>query len=151
MAKDTSVKLMIRCDLVDLVLDTGRTIEVPTTWGLVHDPTGTIFSRCDCVLTKCYRHNTKATQLDDRVYGKALKYWGTGAKLKSAGVDIKKWSWHRVGRVAAIYYKRVGSYAGLYVHNFKDNVELLQSTDKSAMLLRLGDGCTLDDRGFVWP
>lgn len=148
---DSSTKLMIRGDLVDLELDTGRTIEVPKSWGLVHDPTGTLFSRCDCVLTKCYLRNTAATQLDDRVYGKARKYWGTRAKLKSASVDIKKWTWHRVGRVAAIYYKRVGSYAGLYVHQFKDRVELLESSDKTAMLLQLGDGCTLDDRGFVWP
>lgn len=143
--------LLVRGDVVKLELDTGRVIEVPETWGIIHDPTGEYANRCDVYIAE-YRIGTpNRTPLAPQLSSIARAYFGDLENLRDGTVDLPTGPWHRVGRVVRIYYARYGNQKGLYFHPFKMAVDLHEQQGGGAYLLQLPDGCVIDSHGFVWP
>jgi len=156
------VPLLVRGDVVSCVLDDGRTVEFPESWGLVHDVSGKCVDRCEILVCPYTLTNTKSVALPPDIHDAALGYWGEGYELKAGLVELPRGPWDRVGRIVRVYYDRYGELASPYQHPFKDvdDTAVLyrqrrgqkygRSTHK-AFRISLPDGCVVNAHGFVWP
>jgi len=148
------ITLLVRGDLVKLELDDGRVIDVPDSWGLVHDLSGKILHRCDLFIAPYQTVNNKSASIPYKIKKAAKSYFGVGeGDLVTGSVAIPTGPWHHIGSVSIIYYQRWGSKrkSGLFHHDFDFPVELYQQIDKNAYRLALPDACIINERGFVWP
>lgn len=154
--------LLVRGDVVSVVLDDGRTVEFPETWGLAHDPSGNCIDKCEVLVTPYTITNKSSVRLPQDIYDAALDYWGEGYEMKSGIVELPRGPWDRVGRIVRVYYDRYGELASPYQHPFKDIAETVvlyrqrrpqrygRSSHKSYRI-SLPDGCVINAHGFVWP
>lgn len=138
--------LIIKGNSVVFVMKDGQRLRCPPSYGIIHDPDGEHFSRCEVFIgpiKKTQRRPTKSTN-------KANRYFGTRYVQKVALVDVPKGPWNPVGECVEILYKRPGQYANKYFHIFKKRSPMV-SKCKRYYRLNLKDGCIIDDRGFVFP
>lgn len=146
--------LLVRGDLVKLELVDGSILEVPDSWGLVHDVTGSLLHRCELILTRYQRVNKNTHIRSAKVKKAAIGYFGVGASdLLVGSVEIPRGPWQHIGGVSVIYYQRWGSKrkSGLYHHDFEFPIPIYIQKDKKAYRLALPDACIVNSRGFVWP
>ena len=132
----------------------GRIIDVPESWGLVHDVSGKILHRCDLFVAPYQIVNNEVSIKSAKVKKAAKAYFGVGeGDLLRGNVAIPTGPWHHIGNVSIIYYQRWGSKKkrGLYHHDFEFPVKLYEQKDKNAYRLALPDACIINERGFVWP
>jgi len=128
-------------------------IKIPPEFVLVHDTEGRLLSRCDMHIVRDKRGRTSRAQVSPVVLQDARVYFGNGQPLPIGRIDIPKGSWHRVGKVAFIRYRRAGHARGFYEHEFSHPVDLLVTGQGTPLAWRmpLPSGCVVDSRGFVSP
>lgn len=154
--------LLVRGDVVSVVLEDGRTVEFPETWGLVHDPTGQCVDKCEVLVCPYTITHKRCVGLPPSIYDAALNYWGEGYELKAGTVVLPTGPWERVGRIVRVYYDRYGELASPYQHPFKDieDTAVLYRQQRPqrygrrshrSYRISLPDGCVINAHGFVWP
>jgi hypothetical protein len=124
----------------------GKVISLPAAYGIIHDPEGEHFDRCECFFGPY-----KSTQRKVEMTSKAKAYMGPSYPARFAVVDVPRGPWNSVGEVAQIFYRRPGRYSGKYFHPFKDGYAPTLSKCGRFYRLSLPGGCIVDDRGFVFP
>lgn len=124
----------------------GKLVKLPTNYGIIHDPEGEHFDKCECFFGP-HKSTTRTVEMTP----KAKAYMGPSYPATFAVVDVPQGPWNSVGEVAQIFYKRPGRYQGRYFHPFKTGYG--PSLFKSGRYYRLAlpGGCIVDDRGFVFP
>ncbi len=142
--------LMVRGDAVSFELAGGRVIDLPESWGMIHDPSGENIRKCDIVISNYTLVDRAVRSREYACHTTAHKYWGDEMPLFEGVVDVPSGPWSLVNKVAAIWYQRHGKHEGPYRHEFRPMVELYRNPGGD-MLLALPSGCVLDWRGFVWP
>lgn len=146
-----SSHLLVKGDAVKLNLQGGKSINLPESMGLIHDPTGEYCNRCDIYIAEYRISNPGITHVSPKVSSIARAYFGDLKNLSEGTVELPTGPWHRVGLVVKILYNRYGDRRGPYFHPFKTPVELHRQADGKAYLLFLPDRCVVDSHGFVWP
>lgn len=126
-------------------------VVLPPDFGHVHDQDGELLDRCDVYLCRYRIDRRSRISIPDELLRQAHDYYGEDARLVRARVEIPDGPWQRVGVVETIWYTRYGKEEGPWFHPFEDKAELLKSRCCQAYLLRLPDGCIVNDRGYVWP
>src|SRR5271156_6191660 len=85
----------------------GKIVVLPVGYGIIHDPDGAHFDRCECFFGAY-----KSTQRPVEMTTKAKAYMGPSYPARFAVVDVPRGPWNSVGEVAQIFYKRPGRYSG---------------------------------------
>jgi len=148
------VSLLIRGSLIKLQLENGRVIELPDSWGLVHDVSGSILHRCDLFIAPYSIVDNRVSIKDSNVKKAAKAYFGVKeSELLTGTVEIPTGPWQYINNVSVVYYGKKGSKRkkGLYHHDFEFPVPLYKQKDGKAYRLALPDACIVNHRGFVWP
>jgi len=142
------MSIVIKGSRVVFILSDGRKVRLPPSYGIIHDPEGTSFSKCE-VFFGPYRKTRRVAESPSR---KARQYFGPKYTPKEAIVDVPKGPWKSVGEVVEILYERTkgSQYAGKYFHPFKSFAPELSKSGRHYRLA-LRNGCIVDDRGFVFP
>lgn len=149
-------QFLVRGDLVKFDLDGGEHLDIPDSWGLIHDPKGVVLSPCDIRIGP-YTVNGHKAQIDDPVLSRiCVAYFGDGMPIYDGTVKIPDGQWDAVGRVTVIYYARYGKgqFSGLFRHPINMNapvVNLYQLRRGNGFRLGFPQGCIIDSHGFVWP
>jgi hypothetical protein len=126
--------------------------------GLMRDPEGMRWPRCSALIGPF----GKGGPVVESAY--ARKWVGKGVTTRQGSVALPPKdlsAWKTLGEVETLYYLRPGTRApGMYRHAFnKDVLSRLVFGRRKVMLrkhgrfyrLDMGDRCTIDDRGFVFP
>jgi hypothetical protein len=124
----------------------GKIVVLPVAYGIIHDPDGEHFERCECFFGP-YKGTRRQVEMTSR----AKAYMGPSYPATFAVVDVPRGAWNSVGEVAQIFYRRPGRYQGKYFHPFKDGYGPMLSKNGRFYKLALAGGCIVDDRGFVFP
>lgn len=156
--------LLIRGDIVSMELASGRTVEFPESWGLVHDVTGECADKCEIFICPYTVRGPIGRQVDDSVHEAATSYWGDDYKLVEGNVVIPDGPWDRVDRILRVYYDRYGELASKYQHPFEREVSSAAILYKQRRASKCADGkmhrsyrislpdsCVVNAHGFVWP
>lgn len=128
----------------------GKKLTLPKHFQIVHDTTGSTCRHCDvfvCAIgPRTPRNVTTGTDEDAR------NYFGKSARLAAKVVDLPRGPWSRLALVDAIWYRRpfLGELVP-YEHPYNPEVWLYVSRTEHAYKIALPDGCSIDERGFVWP
>lgn len=144
---------------VVLELDTGRSLRIPGRYGLMHDPSGRAWPRCEVLIGPFMRERRPAAKVPDT----ARAYFGRKATVLEGSVVLPaRRGWTDVGTMKGgrIYYWRGGTkHPGPFKHRFNKDWSSIVLGKRSVVVRRqgrflsiaLGTGCVLDDRGFVIP
>ncbi len=127
-------------------------IVIPRGYVLIHDTRGNLLSKCDLYIVKW--HNAASILLSDLPHQQlkaAQTYFGAQTPIKCGSVDIPEGPWRELGPVRFIRYFRAGELQDDYEHEFDPAVDLCDTKQPLAWRLPLPEGCSVDDRGFVWP
>lgn len=124
----------------------GKIVTLPTDHGIIHDPDGQAFDRCE-VFFGPYRKTRRRAEMTKA----ARAYMGSDYPASYAVVDLPRGTWKPLGEVAQIFYKRPGRYDGKYFHPFKRGHAPHLFKCGRFYKLALPGGCIVDDRGFVFP
>lgn len=142
--------VLIKGSHVRFEMTDGSIKKLPVKYGIIHDPEGVVYSRCDI-----YFGPYRATRQKAELTRKAAAYFGGNYDGKKASVNVPDSGWKSVGQVVQIFYRRPGKYEGNYFHPWfkhaKKKTPLTLSKSGSFYLLALPDGCIVNDRGFVYP
>jgi hypothetical protein len=142
------MSIVIKGSRVVFILQNGRKVRLPPSYGIIHDPEGKVLPRCEVF----FGPYVKSKRIASAPSKKARKYFGSKYSPKEATVDVPDGPWNSIGEVVEILYERTkgSQYAGKYFHPFKEfSPELSKS--KRYYRLALRNGCIVDDRGFVFP
>lgn len=150
---------LIRGDIVTFEMEKGPDISLPKSWGIIHDPVGTCFPRCELFIAPYRKTHTKRISVDTEVASVAEEYFGSGKPMYEATIDIPVGPWNRVGRTTRILYDRYGELQDAYQHPFERPVPLYRQVHAQLLLgkkvrayrLALPDACIINAHGFVWP
>lgn len=144
--------LLVKGDVRRLTLTSGEEIQLPSAFGMVHDPDGIVMDRCT-VLVLLYTHVAHGELPITHAERKAAeKYFGNDYEAVRVLVDFPTPLWILAGNVRAIEYARKGQRRGRRRHLFKgEATRLFAHRTLRAFKLVLPDGCVLDARGFVDP
>lgn len=144
--------LLVKGTGVVLDFDDGAFLEYPDSWGLVHDPEGSCFPRCQIYVCPYSLLSPLGDGLDPKRGRIASAYWGRKASLYEGLVEIPPGPWQRLSAlVTTIYYDRQGNLAYRYKHDFKHPVPIYECQTTGSGKLALPDDCVVDAHGFVWP
>lgn len=127
-------------------------VVLPESYVLVHDPGGTLLSKCDLYVVK-WRSTAKnrATIVRPELMRTARAYFGSNSHITRGTVDIPKGRWQRVAKVQFIRYRREGDDNNNYEHEYDVPVDLMYCRTPLAWRLPLPEGCIVNARGFVRP
>lgn len=148
---------------VRFVLKGGRRVVPPRSYGMIHDPTGRRWPRCSVLVTSFREGSRLAAPRETR--GAPRDYFGRPYPVHVGSVNFPRGTklWTRVGAVERIFYWRTGDrpkVPGLFQHPFGlRRAEYLFAQGALPVLYRRGGayrlefarGCTIDDRGYVFP
>lgn len=126
----------------------GKLVRLPPSYRTLHDPTGAALPKCDVFFAPIKRTSQKVDM------GRAARrYFGPEHRGVIAILPrVKDGPWKVIGRVAVIYYARLGKRApGGFNHPFKSRQPTLSKSSRGYYKLSLGQGCLVDDRGYVFP
>lgn len=140
-------EVRIEGNRVAFELVSGKAIRLPPSYGTIHDPSGKEIPKC-VVYFGPYRKSSRSVEMNRS----HRRYFGSDHRAKLAVVGrIPKEGWKVVGKVAMIYYVRKGTRApGAFHHPFKSRHPTLSKSGRFYKL-SLGEGCLVDDRGYVFP
>lgn len=125
----------------------GRLVRPPPSFRTLHDPEGKGLPKCDV-----YFAPVKQTGQKVSMGRSGRRYFGKETGTISILPKLKAGSWKVVGKVAVIYYVRLGKRArGGFNHPFKSRQPTLSKSSQGYYKLSLGAGCLVDDRGYVFP
>lgn len=142
--------IRIESDRVAFDLVDGRHIRLPKTYGTIHDQRGLVLPKCEVFFGPFHKTKTKAKMNRDQ-----RRYFGSEHQAVIATLPkIPMAGWKKVGDVTMIYYVRRGvrrdaANQGFH-HPFKQKHPTLYKQGR-LYKLSLGDGCLVDDRGYVVP
>jgi hypothetical protein len=158
-------EIFVRGDIVSVVLTNDVEVSLPEDWGLIHDPSGKCTDQCEVFIAP-YSHGRRLRNSEVQKVGRdARAYYGNGAELHEATVELPIGPWERVGDIACINYDRYGELEGPYYHD----TDVPKKRSERAILFRqrqyrtllgqrvkafrisLPDGCKITEHGFVWP
>ena len=140
--------IKVKANAVMLEDMNGKLIRLPRSYGMLHDPEGTDFARCDV-----YFGPYKMTRAKAPMDSSAKWYFGRTYEAKGVRIDGLRLDgpWKHVAGVRKIFYYRRGVRApGGFHHAFHRSPLELSKCGKFYKLTLPG-GCIVDDRGFVWP
>jgi hypothetical protein len=149
-------QFLVRGDLVKFDLSGGGHVDIPDSWGLIHDPLGAVMDPCDIRIGP-YESTGQQAAIEDPILARvALAYFGHGMNIYDGTVKIPEGDWERVARIEVIYYARYGrgNYNGLFRHPIKMQapaVDLYKLRQGDGFRLQFPQGCIIDSHGFVWP
>ena len=127
-------------------------IVLPRGYVVVHDTHGVLLSKCDLYIVKWHSSGgLMPADLPHQQLKAAQSYYGAKTPIKCGQVDIPEGPWRELGRVSFIRYFRAGEQQDNYEHEFDPPVDLCDTKQPLAWRLPLPEGCSVDDRGFVWP
>jgi hypothetical protein len=141
------MSLMVKATRVGFRTTEGKTIWMPASHGIIHDPDAKHFPRCVVFVGPFKILKRKPPAMDF----KASAYYGRTYDHRSAMVNVPvDGPWKPVAKVDKIYYFRRGNRApyGFY-HPFAKTLTLEKC--KNFYRVNLGTFCVVDDRGFSWP
>lgn len=139
--------IRVESDRVAFEMVSGKTIRLPTSYGTIHDQEGKVLPKCDVFFgpIKNLRQPVEMNRSHRRYFGADYR-----AAL-SMTPNIPKDGWKKVGDVVQILYVRKGKRApGGFHHPFKSRQPTLYKNGR-LYKLSLGEGCIVDDRGYVFP
>jgi hypothetical protein len=141
------MSIRVESDRVAFDLADGKHVKLPARYATFHDQAGTVLPKCD-VFFGPWKNTGKRVEMShaDR------RYFGSDHKSKLAELPkIPIDGWKKVGEVVMIYYYRRGKRApGGFHHPYKSRHPILYKQGR-LYKLSLGDGCLVDDRGYVFP
>lgn len=144
--RDTS-SIRVESDRVAFDFANGKSLKLPAHYGTFHDQNGIVLPKCEVFFGpwKKTKQPAKMDRSQRRYFGADHKAFM--AKLPQIPVD----GWKKVGDVVMIYYVRRGTRApdGFH-HPYKSKSPTLYKCGR-LYKLALGDGCLVDDRGYVFP
>ena len=147
---------MARGDVLSFVMADGSTVELPTDYAMLHDPSGAVIDKCTLVCCACEldAHVDGAVPVQIREYVDA--YYGDRAELVKGVVEIPPGPWHLLGVVREILYDRHGQPLenddDSWFHPYRGSVVDLYVNERgNGYLLVLPAGCVVNERGFVDP
>lgn len=149
-----TITLIGRGNVLSFEMADGSVVALPDDYVMVHDPTNRHVRSCTLALCKCAFGAQPPHSLDPIMRGEAEKYFGSGAELMYAMIDLPDGPWKLVGDVAQVFYDRQGMYDDSWFHPYKRTkppVQLFRNEDETGYLLSLPDHCEVTERGFVWP
>lgn len=140
-------------------MEEGRDVVPPRRYAMLHDPSGRDWPACSVLIAPFLRLAHKVPKTKD--LSEAEEYFGYVPRegvVKLPSRDMKKWG--KLGAVSEIDYWRPGDeYKGDWWHPFGEagwifkshlpNLYVLRSSQ--TLRLELGEGCSLNWRGFIWP
>jgi hypothetical protein len=138
--------ILIKGDAVAFETDEGKIVRLPRRYGIIHDPSGKQLPRCE---TYFGPYRTVGGHIE--MTREAKHYFGRSYRPRKVVVDRPKGPWNPVANVVKIFYVRKGAIApGGFHHSFRGAPLELAKSGKFYRL-SLGNGCIVDDRGFVFP
>lgn len=142
-----SPSIRVESDRVVFEMANGKTIRLPASYGTFHDQEGVVLPKCDVFFGPF-----KKTRRPVEMNRSHRRYFGADYQAVLATLPkIPKDGWKKVGEVAQILYVRKGKRAsGGFHHPFKSRQPTLWKAGR-IYKLSLGDGCIVDDRGYVFP
>lgn len=120
---------------------------LPKGYGTFHDQKGLVLPKC-----QVFFGHWKKTSMPAKMDRSQRRYFGADHKAFMAKLPkIPVEGWKKIGDVEMIYYVRRGKRApGGFHHPYKSRHPVLYKQGK-LFKLDLGDGCVVDDRGYVFP
>lgn len=139
------VPILVKGRDVRLVMTDGRVLRSPRSYGMIHDPSGTILSS-SMVYIGPFRRSARDVDLD----ANGQEYFGSDYDARAASLTIPVGPWKDLGEVHQIIYDRDrGEYAANrpYEHVFSRSPEASQAGAWRRLELPLGS--RLNWRGFL--
>ncbi len=128
-------------------------IVCPQDYLIVHDVSGAQRRSCDFYVCKQTPLRSHSRHASDDAIDAAKKWFGGSGSVVGRGVELPNPPWQRAAQIDAIWYRRhaVSGLAGRYEHPYSPSVPLYVSSKPHGWRIALPDGCTVDERGFVYP
>lgn len=149
-------RLLDRGDQVAFRFVGGRELDLPTSWVMLHDKSGSVWPRCSLLFTRPPpTPNACALTGDERSY--LGRVGGRSGHLELPARSLE--AWREVGRVERAWYWRSGiRYPQYFQHGFAQKTLVFKSELPSVLYktrgfyrLELPNGCIVNARGFVKP
>jgi len=137
--------ILVKGGNVDLLLDSGHTLVLPSSYGLIHDTDGRHLDKCSLFIGPTTFTDEAVSRIDDD----ARAYFGSDYEPRRAVIDVPEGKWDLYGHVAEIIYYRPGRLEGDWVHPFSTPQPLYEQA--GWFWLRLPDDCRLTHRGIEQP
>lgn len=135
---------------VDLVMDNGRTLVLPSDYGMLHDATGASLDKCSLFFAPVVVTGEPVTEIDPET----RKWFGEDYELRAASVDLPAHGWELQGHVASIVYFRPGEFEDDWRHDFSEP-QPLRSADNAdgarCYWLEMPADCVLTWKGIESP
>jgi hypothetical protein len=149
--------MVVKATHVELELASGRTVVLPTRYGMLHDPDAEVRPKCEVYLAPYTLLPGPAPALSR----KARRYLGDHYEGRPARTSLPAAGWRPEGEVRTIWYRRAGNRGHArpredYAHGFRERFTFWRTPvvlERSGTVRRLNLGrfCVIDDRGFVFP
>lgn len=147
-----SSSIRVESNRIGFQMADGTDIFLPAHYATFKDQSGEVLPQCD-VFFGPYKNISGRAEMG---HGHR-RYFGSGHKPTLANIgDIPVNGWESLGRVEQIFYVRRGRRApGGFHHPYKTSRQPILYTQvdhrRRIYKLSLGDGCLVDDRGYVFP
>jgi hypothetical protein len=150
-----SPDIRVESHRVGFELSRGRILMLPPSYGTFRDPSGNILPKCDVFFGPWKKTRERAD-----MNASHKRYFGASHRATLAILPkIPMTGWKRIGEVTQIFYVRRGTRApGGYHHEYKRRGWIWKNGRKPILSkngrlykLSLGEGCVVDDRGYVFP
>jgi len=139
------VSVIVKAGEIDLDLDNGNTVVLPSGYGMVHDTTGEYLDKCSLFFGPIETtHRTPSEVPSD-----AREYFGNDYVVRIALIDVPEGKWKLVGHATEITYYRPGEHEGDWHHAFESPQPLFEHG--GWLRVELPGDCEVTYRGIVRP